>query len=318
MVSKLENDQRELLLTYVGKLKDQTDEADSNLVVLEVCSAFGQFIKFYLVFVDGRSHHVWVYPLSSKSQVFETFCHWQRSEEKESGRRVRTLRTDNGREYTEHAFRDHLRREGIRHETTVPKTPEQNGTAEWFNRTLLETTRSMLSDSQLAKSFWAEALSTATYLRNRSPTMALNEMTPVEAWTGKQPHVQHLRVFGCDAYAHVPRDERDKLDPKVKKCWFLGYGVTTKAYRLYDRCKRRTIFSRDVTFSEGNDVQTQFRVESDSDDSQEQDTVDGAPGIEITRWRRSRRQRYGQGCKKLNSDQNTEMQNSPRGTGADV
>lgn len=74
----------------------------------------------------------------------------------------------------------------------------------------------MLADSKLPKKFWAEALSTAAYLKNRSPTKALSR-TPFEVcevWSGKQPDVSHLRVFGCRAYAHVPRDEKGKLDAK--------------------------------------------------------------------------------------------------------
>ena len=78
------------------------------------------------------------------------------------------------------------------------KTPQQNGVAERLNRTLVETVRSMLIDSKLPHKFWAEALSTATYLRNRSPTKAIEGMTPHEAWTKEKPQVEHLRVFGCD------------------------------------------------------------------------------------------------------------------------
>ena len=84
------------------------------------------------------------------------------------------------------------RSEGIRNEFTIPKTPEQNGVAERMNRTLEECMRSMLSESNLPKRFWAETLSTATYLRNRSPTNALNGTTPYEAWTGDKPNVEHL------------------------------------------------------------------------------------------------------------------------------
>ena len=62
----------------------------------------------------------------------------------------------------------------------------------------------MLSDSGLPKRFWAEALSTATYLRNRSPTTSLPKITPFEAWTGNKPNLMHLKVFGCQAYAHIP------------------------------------------------------------------------------------------------------------------
>ena len=103
--------------------------------------------------------------------------------EKSSGRRLKVLRTDNGDEYTSTEFEDYLREEGVCHERTVPKTPEQNGVAERLNRTLVEMTRAMLIDSKLPHRFWAEALATAAYLRNRCPTKAVNGMTPHEAWT---------------------------------------------------------------------------------------------------------------------------------------
>ena len=92
----------------------------------------------------------------------------------------------------------------------------------------------MLGYSKLPHKFWAEALSTAVYLRNRSPTKAVEAMTPFEAWVGEKPNVGHLRTFGCVAYANVAKDERKKLDFKARRCIFLGYGTETKGYRLYD------------------------------------------------------------------------------------
>jgi hypothetical protein len=74
-----------------------------------------------------------------------------------------------------------------------------------MNRTLMEKARSMLSGAGLGKEFWAEAVSTACYLVNRSPSSALDDTTPHEVWSGKKPSLQHLRVFGCDTYVHVPK-----------------------------------------------------------------------------------------------------------------
>ena len=91
----------------------------------------------------------------------------------------------------------------------------------------------MLSDSKLPKKFWAEALSTASYVRNRSPTIAVKAMTPYEVWKGYKPNVNHLHIFGCSAYAHIPKDERSKMDPKTKKRIFLGYDIGVKGYRLW-------------------------------------------------------------------------------------
>ena len=75
-------------------------------------------------------------------------------------------------------------------------------------------------------------------------------MTPFEAWTKKKPSVSHLRVFGGKAFAHVPKDERGKLDSKARKCILVGYREETKGYCLYNPQKKRICFSRDVSFNE--------------------------------------------------------------------
>ena len=100
---------------------------------------------------------------------------------------------------------------------------------------------------------WAEAISTAVYLRNRMPTRAIKEnTTPYELWCGRKPNVRHLLVFGCMAYAHIPDSERQKLDKKVKKLRFVGYSRTSKGYRLFDETKQKVIIRRDVKFNESD------------------------------------------------------------------
>ena len=110
---------------------------------------------------------------------------------------------------------------------------------------------SVLIDSKLSHKFWAEALSIATYLRNQNPTKAIEGMTLHEAWTKEKPQVGHLYVFCCDAYAHIPKDERQKLDAKKRKWIFLGYGQQTYRYRFYGPDRDKALHSQ-VKF---NDVQ---------------------------------------------------------------
>ena len=118
----------------------------------------------------------------------------------------------------------------------------------------------MLADSKLPHRFWAEALSTMVYLRNLSPTKALDGVTPHEAWSNSKPSVSHLRIFGCIVYAHVPKPDRRKLDTKTRKCILLGYGSDQKGYRLYDLERLRVIHSRDVVFDETSMAGTQVQV----------------------------------------------------------
>jgi len=82
----------------------------------------------------------------------------------------------------------------------------------------------------------------------------LEDKTPQEVWTGKKCSLSHLRVFGCDAYVHVPKEKRTKLDSKSKKCIFIGYKDGLKGYKLWNPVTRKVVYSRDVVFREVKDV----------------------------------------------------------------
>ena len=103
---------------------------------------------YFLTCIDDNSQYVWVYILKSKDQVFEKFIEWKALVENLTGWKLKTLRTDNGGEYTSAIFTVYLKREGVHHKFTVPKTLQQNGVAERMNRTLVETVCSMLSDAK--------------------------------------------------------------------------------------------------------------------------------------------------------------------------
>uniref|UniRef100_A0A0A1X1V8 Retrovirus-related Pol polyprotein from transposon TNT 1-94 n=2 Tax=Zeugodacus cucurbitae TaxID=28588 RepID=A0A0A1X1V8_ZEUCU len=109
--------------------------------------------------------------------------------------------------------------------------------------------RCMMLDAGVEESLWAEAVHTAAYLRNRSPTKALGTVTPYEAWHGHKPTVAHLRTFGSYAVA-LDKRQHDKFKPKGKEYTMVGYADTAKAYRLYDRKSKCLIVSRDVYFIE--------------------------------------------------------------------
>ena len=85
---------------------------------------------------------------------------------------------------------------------------------------------------------------------NRSPTLAIKNMTPEEAWSGRKPVVDHFRIFGCVAYAHIPDQKRKKLDDKGEKCIFLGVSDQSKAYKLYNHNTKKILISRDVFYED--------------------------------------------------------------------
>lgn len=104
-----------------------------------------------------------------------------------------------------------------------------------MNRTLIERAKCMLLNASLQKEYWGEALATAAYIINRSPTRSLPDMTPEERWTGSKPDLSHLKVFDCQAMVHVPKEKRHKLDAKSRKLTFIGYSECTKGYRFIDK-----------------------------------------------------------------------------------
>ena len=174
--------------------------------------------------------------------------------ERETGRQLKCVRADNGGEYRG-PFEEYCRSHGIRLEKTVPKTPQHNGVAERMNRTICERIRCMLSHAKLPISFLGEAMMTAVDLINLSPSVPLNFDIPQRVWTGKDVSFEHLRVFGCRAFVHVPRDERSKLDNKAKQCIFLGYGHEEFGYRLWDPVNKKVIRSRDIVFFEDQNIE---------------------------------------------------------------
>ncbi|GAA0155057.1 hypothetical protein LIER_12878 [Lithospermum erythrorhizon] len=137
--------------------------------------------------------------------------------ERETGEVLKCIRTDNGGEYIGE-FDRYCKSKGIRHEQSVPKIPQDNGVAERMNRTIIEKIRCMLSHASVPRHFWGEALVAAVQIINLSPSTTLNGSIPEKTWSGKDVSYKHLRTFGCIAYAHVPKDERTKLDFKSKKC----------------------------------------------------------------------------------------------------
>ncbi|GJX34540.1 retrovirus-related pol polyprotein from transposon TNT 1-94 [Tanacetum coccineum] len=172
--------------------------------------------KYFVSFIDDYSRRCWVYPIKKKSDVFEVFKVYKARVELDSGKKIKCLRTDNGGEYTGDEFDTFCRQEGIKRQFTTAYTPQQNGVAERMNRTLLERARAMLATASLGKSFWAEAVNTACYVINRSPSTAVELKTPMEMWTGKPVKYLDLHIFGSPVYVMYNTQETTKLDLKSR------------------------------------------------------------------------------------------------------
>lgn len=223
--------------------------------------------RYFITFVDDYSRWTVVYMMRKKSESLKYFKVYHKYAEVHTRRslgkvnfihrstktleEIKAIRTDNGGEYISNNFKEYLLLHGISHQLTVSYTPHQNGVAERMNRTLIDLVRSMLLTAGVSKSFWAEALETAVYIRNRVISRSLpSDKTPYHLWMGSVPDLSHLRIFGSNCFYTVPRKLIKKLDPRARPAMFVGYSTQSKGYKVYDLESRKMIVSRDVTFRE--------------------------------------------------------------------
>ena len=203
--------------------------------------------EYFVTFIDDYSRYGYVYLLHRKSECFEKFKEYKAKTEKRHNKSIKSLRSDRGGEYLLGEFREYLSENGIESQLTAPGTPQQNGVAERRNRTLLESVRSMMSYSDLPKSFWGHALETAAYLLNLVPSKSVPK-TPLELWTGDKPSLRHIRIWGCPA--HVLNKNATKLESRTEVKLFVGYPMGTKGYLFYSPKDRDVTVSTNARFLE--------------------------------------------------------------------
>ncbi|WZY99333.1 hypothetical protein YC2023_071662 [Brassica napus] len=206
--------------------------------------------KYFVTFIDEKSKYTWLTLIQTKDRVLDAFRNFQTYVTNHYHAKIKILRSDNGGEYTSHAFKQHLSQHGILHQTSCPYTPQQNGVAERKNRHLMEVARSLMFQSNVPKRFWSDAVATACYLINRTPTKVLNEKAPFEVLNRYKPALDYLRVFGCLCFVLKPGEMINKLEARSTKAVFIGYSATQKGYKCYDPIARRVLVSRDVKFLE--------------------------------------------------------------------
>jgi hypothetical protein len=205
---------------------------------------------YFLLLVDDMSRFMWLTLLRLKADAPTAIMTFQARVERETGKKLKVLRTNNGGEFTSVQFGEYCAGEGIQRHYSAPYTPQQNGVVERRNQMVVNTARSILHARGMPGYFWGEAVHTAVFLLNRSPTTALDGMTPYQAWYEKKPPVHYLKVFGCVAYIKQLHPHPSKLEDRGQKVVFIGYESTTKAYRFYDPKTERVRVSRDAIFDE--------------------------------------------------------------------
>ncbi|GJU30483.1 putative ribonuclease H-like domain-containing protein [Tanacetum coccineum] len=215
---------------------------------MRVASVNGK--KYILVIVDDYSRFTWVKCLRSKDEAPAFIINFLKMIQVRLKETVRRIRTDNGTEFVNQTLREYYEKVGISHETSVARSPQQNGVVERRNRTLIEAARTMLIYAKAPLFLWAEAVATACYTQNRSMIRRRHGKTPYELLHNKPPDLSYLHVFGALCYPTNDRSVWGKLQPKADIGIFIGYEPTKKAFQIYNRRTRRIIETIHVDFDE--------------------------------------------------------------------
>ncbi|GJZ01373.1 retrovirus-related pol polyprotein from transposon TNT 1-94 [Tanacetum coccineum] len=153
--------------------------------------------------------------------------------------------------------------DGIEHQTSTPRTPEQNGVVKRRNPTLVEAARTMLSASKLPLFFWAEAIATACYTQNRSIIILTHEKTAYHIINDRKPSIKHLHIFGFTCYLTRDGENLDKMKEKGDPCILVGYSTQSKGYRVYNKRTRLIVDSIHLRFDEIKEI-TETSVANDT------------------------------------------------------
>jgi hypothetical protein len=141
---------------------------------------------------------------------------------------IKCLRSNGRGKCFSNEFDEYLKEQKIQKKYSCNYSPHQNKVVERDNMHIVKITCAMLNEMNLPNYFWAKVIVTIVYIINQTPTTTIHGMTSEEKFISKKPNVSLLRVFGCIVHVHVLNEKRSKLDPKAKKCIFIGYSLDYK------------------------------------------------------------------------------------------
>ncbi|GJR66229.1 putative ribonuclease H-like domain-containing protein [Tanacetum coccineum] len=206
--------------------------------------------SYCLVVTDDFSRFSWVFFLATKDETSGILKTFITEIENQLDHKVKVIRSDNGTEFKNSIMNQFCEIKGIKREFSVARTPQQNGVAERKNRTLIEAARTMLVDSKLPTTFWAEAVNTACYVLNRVLVIKPHNKTPYELIRGRPPLIDFMKPFGCPVTILNTRDHLGKFDGKADEGYFVGYSVVSKAMRVFNKRTRIVEETLNIRFLE--------------------------------------------------------------------
>nr|GEW87008.1 hypothetical protein [Tanacetum cinerariifolium] len=160
------------------------------------------------------------------------------------------IKCDNGGEFKNKEVNEFCTKKGIRREFGNARTPQQNRVTERRNRTLIEAAKTMLADAKLPVTFWAEAVNTACYVQNRVLVNKSQNKTPYELFNSRIPAIGFLRPIGCHVMILNSLDHLGKFDAKGDEGYFVGYSMSSKAFRVFNKRTKKVEENLHVDFLE--------------------------------------------------------------------
>ena len=171
--------------------------------------------------------------------------------ENNSAYKVKMLRSDNGTEFKNSQMNDFCKHKRISHQFSAPGTPQQNGVVQRKNRTLIEARRTVLEEANLPTYFWEEAINTVCFTQNCT-LINRHRVTPYQSLKGKKPSLKLLHIFCCKYFVLRTHPEQlGKFETKADEEIFVGYLLTTRAYRVFNLRTRYIVESINVLFDDG-------------------------------------------------------------------
>ncbi|GKA33868.1 putative ribonuclease H-like domain-containing protein [Tanacetum coccineum] len=205
---------------------------------------------YFLVVTYDYSRFTLVFFLATKDETSGILKSFITGIENIVDQKVKVIRCDNETEFKNKEMNQVCKMKGILRQFSVARTPQQNGVAERRNRTLIEAARTMLADSKLPTTFWAEAVNTACYVQNRVLVVKPHNKTPYELFHGRTPTLSFMRPFGCPITILNTIDHLGKFDGKADEGFFVRYSLNSKAFRVFNSRTRIVEENLHIRFSE--------------------------------------------------------------------
>lgn len=232
------------------RVSRKLDCVHSDLCQLPVKSLTGA--RYMMTFLDEYTNIGFIYFMKSKDEAIDCFKHFVQWSERSTGNKLRKVRSDNGVEYTNQRWSDFCVTNGIHHSMGPPHSPQLNGKAERFNRTILDRILPTLFHSNLPTRFWKDSARNSLAGLNVSPSRSNpGASSPASLWYEKPPSYVRMRTFGCKCWRMITGPTRGgKLSPKSAASLYLYTLPDGDGWMVWDTSLNRAVKSHDVIFIE--------------------------------------------------------------------